>query len=280
MKAGLGVILVMLMGIVIGITAAAAMAHAQTPDVESVYFVPEDISVSGKCNSTNVAIWANTSEPLKSGRVVFDYSYRCANVTEPYFLPDPDVWDQGMVSITPGNVVVTFGVVTKPVPEHGLVHIGNFAIHCCNESYCETTLTWNPDLSYLENPDGNLIEPVYKDGTFTCTAPYIPGDDTVEENGGDGAGDYSHSTSTPTPSPSPTPAPSVTATSALTPSPTPTPPTSTPAPLITPTPTPTPVSTPEEKSGTSVPGFEPAIALGMLIAVAYLILKRGRLLKN
>jgi len=276
MKAGLGVILVMLTGIVIGITVTSAMAY---PDLGVVYFVPDNIGVSGKCNSTNVDIWVNTSEPLKSGRVVFDYSYRCANVTEPYFLPDPAIWDQGMASITPrGNVVVTFGVVTKPVPEPGLVHIGNFSIHCCSESGCETTLAWNPDLSYLENPDGNLIETVYEDGTFTCIAPYIPGDETGEENGGAGAGDYSHSHSTSTPTPSPTPTATPTPTVAITPSPTLTPaPTSTPAPPATPTPA--PASTPEERTETSIPGFEPFIALGTLIAVAYLVLKRGGVTK-
>lgn len=71
---------------------------------------------------------------------------------------------------------------------------------------------------------------------------------------------------TPTPSPTPTIAPTPT----ITPTPTPTPSPS-PSPSPTPTVAPTPTPTPEE----DVPGFEAVFAIAGLLAVAYLLRRRG-----
>ena len=252
-----------------------AYDHGQTNtnvNVTSTYFVPEEMDASYG-NTATTSIWANVSEPITGGRIIFNYTCCCANLTG--WARNTTNFPTGAADIYCGYASLTFASTEVRGP--GLVHIGDLTIHCCNAtSDCVTDLAFVTDKCELIGgpPDFEALEPVkWEDGTFACIKPSLPG----ENNGGDGDG--SPTTPTPTPSPSPTattiPTPSIT----VTPSPTPTPistptPTSTPAPAVTSTPTPV-VSTPEEKTGTSVPGFELFISLGMLIVVVYLMRRRG-----
>ena len=86
---------------------------------------------------------------------------------------------------------------------------------------------------------------------------------------------------TETPSPSPTLAPGVTQTPTPTPTPTPSPgetpkPTATPAikPTSKPTPTPTPAATLKPTPKPAVPGFEAVLAIAVMLAIAYILLRR------
>jgi len=111
---------------------------------------------------------------LKGGRLAFDYTHCCANVTG--FERNTTNWPTGFTNLMPGEVVITFGAAAGTWHEPGLVHIGNFTIHCCNDSgYCMTDLAWvttGASYSYLENKDYNPIDPVkYRDGTFRCNIP-------------------------------------------------------------------------------------------------------------
>ena len=269
----------------------SAYDHEQTYLANATYFVPEDIELPEYCDTTNVGIWVNTSVALGSGSTNFNYAFCCANVTD--FVCnttsfDGVTWPGSMCGAdlsVPGKVKVGFATTNPAGLGPGAVHIGTLTIHCCNESdYCVADLTWitsGPDVSDLADKDDVPIEPVkWKDGTFRCI-PHISGED--EEGDSDESSTTSTSkSSSRRPSPSPTataiPTPSITVTPTPTPSPTPTP-------ISTPTPahvvTPTPSSPSEEKPGASLPGFELTIALmSTLMAVAYFILKRRRLLKK
>jgi len=104
------------------------------------------------------------------------------------------------------------------------------------------------------------------------------GGGTGDGGGGDGGnGGGGGGTTTPTPTPTPTgtasPAPTVTAT--VTPTPTPTAsPGETETPTATESPTPSPSPGPTKKP--LIPGFEALFAIASLLAVAYLVLRKGR----
>jgi len=96
-------------------------------------------------------------------------------------------------------------------------------------------------------------------------------------DGGDGGNGGDGGTTTPTPTPAPTgtasPAPTVTAT--VTPTPTPrASPGETETPTATESPTPSPSPGPTKKP--LIPGFEALFAIASLLAVAYLVLRKGR----
>jgi hypothetical protein len=155
----------------LAVLTASAYEHDQTYNANATYFVEENIGLQ-YCNTTNVSIWANTSVPLTTGLVTFDYTFCCANATA--FYPNSTNWENycnGNLD-TQGKVLITFATLTDgPSGDGTPVHIGDIEIHCCNESSdCVTGLIWNTDNSYLES-SVESIEPVnWANGIFRCEA--------------------------------------------------------------------------------------------------------------
>jgi len=151
--------------------ANAFLVLEQTPPDATVYFEPEDIRLPKKGDTTNVSIWIDTSEALASGLVNFSYTCCCANVTAYY--PNETNWNaMNEANIeTCGKVIIGVANTYPAGIGPGLVHIGDFTIECCGDSYCETELYWDATSSYLQNTSGDNILVDWKDGTFKCNIP-------------------------------------------------------------------------------------------------------------
>ena len=105
--------------------------------------------------------------------------------------------------------------------------------------------------------------------------PTAPSSGNGGGNGGGGADNGGAPVTTPTPSPSATETPGVTVTPAVSSTPSPiTTPTVTPTASPAATPTPAPSPTPSPAGG--IPGFEAGFAIAGLLAVVYVVLRKGR----
>ena len=75
---------IVLFGIValFALVAMTASVEAAVPS-NTVWFVPEDSSVPGHCNTTEVEVWANITDTRKcaGGTLNITYNPKCANVT-------------------------------------------------------------------------------------------------------------------------------------------------------------------------------------------------------
>jgi len=139
----------------------------QTYNANAVYFVPEDFTVQGYCNSTTVEVWVNTSFATIGGEFEFSYTVSCANVTD--FEGNPDLDDTNWFnSLEWSSAGVDFDVEEAVGP--GSLWVGNLTIRCCNESNdCVTDLAWIPEQCVLYNAEDDGIEiENFGDGTFTC----------------------------------------------------------------------------------------------------------------
>jgi len=124
----------------------------------------------------------------------------------------------------------------------------------------------------IGNIQSNIIKiKIMRDSTTTPSSP------TPTASGASGGGGVitptPTATATVTPEETPTPSPEVTATPSATPALTPTP-----SPSLAGTPTPTATASPvlSPTSEPLIPGFEGIFAIAGLLAVAYLVLRRGR----
>ena len=148
---------------------AMAYDHDQTYNANAVYFVQEDIR--SDCGIETVDIWFNTSAATQGGRIAFEYTYCCANVTDFTF-------GSGWASNSLTNLMDGRAVITPVAPPGqylgpGLVHIGTATIECCDKTddcCCGTDLTWvlsGGYESYLEDSSNNVITPInWANGTF------------------------------------------------------------------------------------------------------------------
>jgi len=163
----------------LAVPAASAYDSDQTYNANSTYFVPEDIVVEGYCNNETVEIWTNTTVPIIGGKIGFDYTYCCANVTD--FELNTTNWILSQWSpppnpaFLPGTFAVEFFNFFPVGP--GPVHLGDLTIHCCNQSSeCITNLTWIQGPMYgLGDVSYNPVENVnWVNGTFRCKKPAQP----------------------------------------------------------------------------------------------------------
>jgi hypothetical protein len=152
------------------IAVPSALAHippSKTYPANAVWFDPEASSAE-YCETVDVDVWIQTDVPSIGFHGLFDYTFCCANVTE--FVGNETNWDLWCdAELTPGHVKIDASILESN-PANIPVHIGTLTIHCCNEtSSCQTDLVWNTEESYIEDLDGNDIEPVnWVDGTFSC----------------------------------------------------------------------------------------------------------------
>ena len=138
----------------------------QTYNANAVYFVPEDFTVQGYCNSTTVEVWVNTSFATIGGEFEFSYTVSCANVTD--FEGNPDLDDTNWFNSPEwSSAGVDFEVEEAVGP--GPLWVGNLTIRCCNESSdCVTDLAWIPEQCVLYNAEDEIEIENFGDGTFTC----------------------------------------------------------------------------------------------------------------
>ena len=156
-------ILALLAVLVISTTSAAASEY---------YLTQQDSSVPEYCQTTEVGLWINATEPIQSGFVEINYTFCCANITD--YSPDASYFEDGGGVAVPGRLRVGFSHKEGIMPTNrlaGVYHLGNFTINCCNEetAYCETGLLFTDSL--LGRIEGAAIVSVLHtstNGTFTC----------------------------------------------------------------------------------------------------------------
>ena len=160
-------ILALLAVLVISTTSAAAASE--------YYLTPQDSSVPEYCQTTEVGLWINATEPIQSGFVEINYTFCCANITD--YSPDTSYFEDNGGVFVPGQLRVGFSHKEGIMPTNrpaGVYHIGNFTIHCCNDetTYCKTDLLFTDSL--LGRIEGAAIVSVLHtstNGTFTCEEP-------------------------------------------------------------------------------------------------------------
>ena len=156
----------------------SAYDHDQTYDANATYFVLEDIRVSQYGDSQTVAVWANTSVPIASGRLVLNYTCGCANITG-ISVDTTNFPQSGTPSYACGWANIPFLSSVGRGP--GEVHICDITIECCNGNIppdcCGTNLTFDnsgtgPAGAFVcELVDTNfdaLANVNWADGTFLC----------------------------------------------------------------------------------------------------------------
>ena len=150
-----------------GIVAIVALfAVSATSAQNEVFFVPQHSNESF-CNTTEVQIWANTTDTFGAGQINLTYTHCCANVTNLVYGP---LWGGTWDSSVDGKEWLVFLRPLGQPTVSGTVLIGNLTIHCCNTSDCETPLTLSPP-SKLNDPIAGDLTVTWIDGTFNCTQP-------------------------------------------------------------------------------------------------------------
>jgi len=148
---------------------------APVPYVALMYFKPRNSSAP-YCNTAEVEVWVNSSEPFLSGQINLTYNASCANVTN--WVRNTDVFPHGdWDSSKPGEEWITFARNDEIIGDY---KIGTLTIHCNNTCNCNTTLDI-VDYSEVVLPgvristvyDANMVvvKTMGEDGKFTCTNP-------------------------------------------------------------------------------------------------------------
>ncbi|MCK4733616.1 MAG: hypothetical protein KAT65_14275, partial [Methanophagales archaeon] len=178
-----GIIAIAVLAAVLAIALSSVSADippSKTYPANATWFDPEDIRVPGYCDSKWVDIWINTSVPTMGGRITFDYTYCCANLTDnvTQWVGNTTNWPTYIdANMMPGRVIIGFGNMAGI---SGLVHIGAIKIHCCNtSSCCITNLKWNTtDPTWYSYITG-VTNINWVNGTFRCGEPSIEVNKTV-----------------------------------------------------------------------------------------------------
>ncbi len=156
---------IVLLGIVAFFALVAMTATASAQPAENVVWLePENSSVPGYCNTVEVEVWANITDPdgCAGGTLNITYDPGCANVTD--WELNTVAWPMGTWnSSIEGREWITFETIFNRT---GNVLIGTLAIHCKSTSSCTTPLIFDEGSSLLAEPD---VE--WKNGTFTCEVP-------------------------------------------------------------------------------------------------------------
>ena len=135
-----------------------------TPTPNKLYLVSQHSNASF-CNTVEVQIWANTTDPFGSGQINLTYSHCCANVTN---LEYDSLWQGTWDSSIDGREWLVFMRPLGQPTINGTVLIGNLTIHCCNESKCVTSLTFSLPSKLSDPTTGGLTVTWVDDGTFEC----------------------------------------------------------------------------------------------------------------
>jgi hypothetical protein len=182
-KKAIGIaITVMILASIFATFMPASVADSDVPPgKEARYFlVPSDPSVPGYCSETDVGVWVNVTNAtgVNGGKFNITYTCCCANITSftanttffSYLVPP---------TVVCGRLTGGFANMTGDTPP-GVYHLGNFTIHCCNDSdlglwddelgCCVTNLTFEEGTMELANSLGDVPFAV-QDGTFMCGNP-------------------------------------------------------------------------------------------------------------
>ena len=172
---------IVLLGIVtlFAMVAMTATVSAAQPAENVVWLEPDDSSVPGYCNTTEVEVWANITDPdgCAGGTINLTYDPGCANVTK--WKRNIAVWPLGTWdSSTNGRERITFAVMPPDFPSQTAeVLIGTLTIHCNSTSFCKTPLLFGEGSSLIAKPPGlpsRLLDVEWKNGTFTCGDAQTP----------------------------------------------------------------------------------------------------------
>ena len=135
---------ILVLFVMLTVPTVSAYDHDQTYDANATYFVLEDIRVSQYGESQTVAVWANMSVPIASGRLVLNYTCDCANITG-ISVDTTNFPQSGDPNYACGWANIPFLSSVGRGP--GEVHICDITIECCNVNIppdcCGTDLTFD-----------------------------------------------------------------------------------------------------------------------------------------
>jgi len=142
---------------------------------QSEFWLIPDNSSADYGETTEVGIWVNTTVPATGGILDITYTCCCGNITD-YTANTTAFQDQAVTLMACGHLIVIY--TRLPVPSNapaGVYHLGNFTVHCCGETYCETDLTFDVGTSINHwNATAGAVEVIphtTDNGTFTCGEP-------------------------------------------------------------------------------------------------------------
>ena len=159
---------------ILGILALLAVLAMPTVSANHLYLLPDNSSVPGYCDTTEVELWLNATEQLQSGNVNITYICCCANVTD--YASNLTIFEDQSVGKECGWLNIGFANWVGGAPANvpaGLYHLGNITIHCCNTTPpCQTDLLFSyAKLWYWTGLGGDELSRTTDNGTFTCGTP-------------------------------------------------------------------------------------------------------------
>ena len=134
-----------------------------------IYFIPQQHSNASYCNTTDVQIWANTTDTFGGGQINLTYTSSCANATNWVY---GSLWQGTWDSRVDGKEWLVFIRPFGQPTVNGNLLIGTLTIHCCSESECETPLTFSLP-SKLTDPVAGDLTATWINGVFTCSTPKV-----------------------------------------------------------------------------------------------------------
>jgi len=141
------------------------------------YLVPDDSSVRGYGNTTQVQLRINATQEIQGVKVTILYDPKCACITD--FTFDPE-WEDMTRASYPGEYIITaYNLDEYGIPVNlsvGDYLIGNYTIRCNSTTSCVTDLifasssphspTWATDIWAIGVPH---VPFTTDNGTFTCS---------------------------------------------------------------------------------------------------------------
>ena len=154
-----------------GVFALLAVLAMPTVSANHLYLLPDNSSVPGYCDTTEVELWLNATEQLQSLNVNITYICCCANITD--YASNLTIFEDQSVGKECGWLNIGFANWVGGAPANvpaGLYHLGNITIHCCNTTPpCQTDLLFSyAKLWYWTGLGGDELSRTTDNGTFTC----------------------------------------------------------------------------------------------------------------
>ncbi|RLG24821.1 hypothetical protein DRN85_07020 [Methanosarcinales archaeon] len=158
----------------LGLLVLLAVLVIPAASASEYYLDPDNSSVTNYLDTTEVAIWIDATENIRSGKITIEYDSSCGNITS--CTRNTTVFGMGTdyINRTLENLIITYGHISAEQPADKY-HIANFTIQCNSTTYCTSDLLFVYQ-TYARNNTA-YIPTVTDNGTFTCGTP--PGADLV-----------------------------------------------------------------------------------------------------
>ena len=153
---------------ILGILVLFAVSIIPAASASEYYFDPDNSNVDNYLDTTEVAIWIDATDIIRSGKITLEYDSSCGNITS--CTRNTSVFQLGtdVIHHAAETLVITYGSVIGEQPA-GKYHIANFIIRGNSTTYCTSDLIF---VYQTYARDNNAYIPLVTDnGTFACGTP-------------------------------------------------------------------------------------------------------------